>query len=183
MFYLFLRKRDRAWVGRGRERGRHRIRSRLQALSCQHRAQCGARTHELWDHDLSWSWTLNQLSHPGAPIIWTLYPRVVAGANDGVDLVGRKDVNFHYYYAWLWRINKNGQKICKILSWVDSYNLFFTRPVSWPWGQMGTNLSSHLLLLFLQAPVEWLSKQIAAKRQEVEERERERRGLENPQTG
>ena len=33
--------------GRGRERGRHRIRSGLQAPSCQHRAQHGARTHEL----------------------------------------------------------------------------------------------------------------------------------------
>ena len=53
--------------GTGRERGRHRIWSRLQALSCQHRAWCGARTHKPWDHDLSRSWTLNQLSHPGAP--------------------------------------------------------------------------------------------------------------------
>ena len=25
-------------------------------------------THELWDHDLSWSWMLNQLSHPGTPV-------------------------------------------------------------------------------------------------------------------
>ena len=40
---------------RSRERGRHRIRSRLQALSCQHRAQCGAWIHKLWDHDLSWN--------------------------------------------------------------------------------------------------------------------------------
>ena len=47
----------------GAERGRHRIWSRLQALSCQHRAQCGAWTHKPWNHDLSWSWTLNQLSH------------------------------------------------------------------------------------------------------------------------
>ena len=31
---------------RGRERGRQRIWSRLQVLSCQHRARCGARTHE-----------------------------------------------------------------------------------------------------------------------------------------
>uniref|UniRef100_A0ABI7WV76 Cyclin-like domain-containing protein n=1 Tax=Felis catus TaxID=9685 RepID=A0ABI7WV76_FELCA len=30
---------------RGRERGKHRIRSRLLALSCQHRARRGARTH------------------------------------------------------------------------------------------------------------------------------------------
>ena len=49
------------------EGGRHRIWSRLQALSCQHRAPCGAWTHELRDHDLSRSRTLNRLSHPGAP--------------------------------------------------------------------------------------------------------------------
>ena len=40
-------------------------------LSCQHTAQRGARTHELWDHDLSRSQTLNWLSHPGAPE-WSL---------------------------------------------------------------------------------------------------------------
>ena len=51
--------------GWGRERGRHRIWSRLQALSCQHRARHGARTHEPWDHDPSRSQTFNQLSHPG----------------------------------------------------------------------------------------------------------------------
>ena len=47
--YLFNFLRDRETeckLGRGRERGRHRIRSRLQALSCQHRAQCGAQTRE-----------------------------------------------------------------------------------------------------------------------------------------
>ena len=40
---------------------------RLHALSCQHRARHGARTHKLRDHDLSPSRMLNQLSHPGAP--------------------------------------------------------------------------------------------------------------------
>ena len=50
-----------------RKRGRHRIWNRLQGLSCQHRAWCGARTHELWDHDLSRRWMLNCLSHPGRP--------------------------------------------------------------------------------------------------------------------
>ena len=58
------------------ERGRHRIRSRFQALSCQHRARHGAQTHEPWDHDLSRSRKLNRLSHPGTPRIWILiYPR------------------------------------------------------------------------------------------------------------
>ena len=51
---------------RSRQRGRHRIQKRLQALSHQHRALCGAETHELWDHDLSRSQPLNWLSHPGA---------------------------------------------------------------------------------------------------------------------
>ena len=49
------------------ERKKHRIWSRLQALSCQHRAWCGAQTHELWDHDLSQSRMPDWLSHPGAP--------------------------------------------------------------------------------------------------------------------
>ena len=55
--------------GRGRERGRHGTWSRLQALSCQPRSWRGARTHEQWDHDLSRSWRLKRLSHPGAPYI------------------------------------------------------------------------------------------------------------------
>ena len=69
--YLFLRERETEceW-GKGRVRERHRIRSRLQALSCQHRAWGGARTHEWWDHDLSWNRTLNWLSHPGAPLLY-----------------------------------------------------------------------------------------------------------------
>ena len=67
MFTYFLRDTERAWAGEGqRERGRHRIWSRLQAVSCQHRAWCRARTHKPWVHDLSWSWTLNRLSHPSA---------------------------------------------------------------------------------------------------------------------
>ena len=72
MFIYFLREGEHArtrvhrW-GRGREWGKHRIRSRRQALSCQHRARRRAQTHDPWDHDLSQSWLLTQLSHPGAP--------------------------------------------------------------------------------------------------------------------
>ena len=71
--YLFLRQREtqHEW-GRGRERGRHRIGSRLQALSHQPRARRGAQTRGPRDRDLSWSRTLNWLSHPGAPNIWLL---------------------------------------------------------------------------------------------------------------
>ena len=67
MLFIFETERNRAWMGWGRERGRHRIGSRLQALSHQPRAWRGARTHELWDRGLSWCRTLNRLSHPGAP--------------------------------------------------------------------------------------------------------------------
>ena len=66
-FNVYFWERDRTRGERCRERGRRRIWSRLQALSCQHRAWHGAGTHEPRDHDLSWSWTLNWLSHPGPP--------------------------------------------------------------------------------------------------------------------
>ena len=74
-----MRKRERerqndSWVGTERERGRHRIWSRLQAPSCHCRAHLEAQTYEpeLWNHDLSWRWTLNRLSYPGAPIFFFL---------------------------------------------------------------------------------------------------------------
>ena len=60
------------WCG---EKGGHRIWSRLQAPSHQPRARRGARTHRPQDRDLSWSRTLNWLSHPGAPLLgssWSL---------------------------------------------------------------------------------------------------------------
>ena len=41
--------------------------SSTQPRSCQHRVWPGAQTHELRDHELSRSWMLNWLSHPGAP--------------------------------------------------------------------------------------------------------------------
>ena len=57
---------------RERERGRHRIWNWLQALSCQHGSQGRARTHKPRDHDPSWSWTLNWLSHRGVHIYFFL---------------------------------------------------------------------------------------------------------------
>ena len=53
-FYLFLGQRETEHErGRGRERGRHRIGNRLQALSHQPRARCGARTPGPRDRDLA----------------------------------------------------------------------------------------------------------------------------------
>ena len=71
LVFIFEIQRDRETeheLGRRRERGRPRIGSRLQAPNCQHRAWCGAQTHKPQDHDLGRSQTLNQLSHPGAPV-------------------------------------------------------------------------------------------------------------------
>ena len=64
-------------MGEGqRESQRHRNQSRLQTLSCQHRARCEAGNHEPWGHDLSRSLTLNWLSHPGTPMFyWFLRAR------------------------------------------------------------------------------------------------------------
>ena len=52
--YLFLGQRETEHErGRGRERGRHRIGNRLQALSHKPRARHGARIHRPQDHDLA----------------------------------------------------------------------------------------------------------------------------------
>ena len=51
-----------------RERHTHRIWNRLHALSCQHRSQCGSRTHEPWDHDLSWSRCLTDWATQEPPV-------------------------------------------------------------------------------------------------------------------
>ena len=72
-FIYFWERETEREQGRSRERRRHRIQSRLQALSCQHRAQLGAQTHKLWDHDLTCSRMLNWLSHPGSPSMSLLW--------------------------------------------------------------------------------------------------------------
>ena len=65
--YFWERERQSASRG-GAEREGETVWSKLQALSCQHRAQHGAWTHKLWDHELSGSQEPNRLSHPGAPL-------------------------------------------------------------------------------------------------------------------
>ena len=66
MFIYFWetgKKKDKSWAGEEQREG-DRIRSRLQALSCQHRSQHRAGTHQLWDHDLNWSRLTNPPRHP-----------------------------------------------------------------------------------------------------------------------
>ena len=68
--YLFAEGETEHERGTGRERGKPRIQSRLQALSHQHRARRGAQTHKPGDRDLSRSRTLHRRSHPGAPFFF-----------------------------------------------------------------------------------------------------------------
>ena len=70
IFLMFIFETERVQRGDGRRGaggGGHRIRSRLQAPSRQHRARRGARTHKPRDRGLSRIRTLNRPSHPGAP--------------------------------------------------------------------------------------------------------------------
>ena len=60
---MFILETDTVWVGEGQREG-----DTESEAGCQHRARHGTWTHELWDHDLSWSQTLNRLSHTGAPV-------------------------------------------------------------------------------------------------------------------
>ena len=68
--YLLLRERESA-SGEGAEKG-WGAEDLKQAPCWQQQAQRRARTHELQDHDLSGSRTLNWLSYPGAPpsVFW-----------------------------------------------------------------------------------------------------------------
>ena len=67
MFIYFQERQRQRASGRGAEREGDQNPKQLQALSCQHGARPGARTHKPRDHDLNRSWVLNQLSHPGTP--------------------------------------------------------------------------------------------------------------------
>ena len=71
--FIYFWERNRVRVGEGQKEGE--TQNPKQAPGCEHRAQCGALTHEPWDHDLSQSqimtWAkvrhLNWLKHPGTP--------------------------------------------------------------------------------------------------------------------
>ena len=70
---LFLKQREKERVSEQREGGTDVIWSRLQARSCQHRAQWGAPTHEPWDHDLSWILTLNPPRCPQSAVLKKIF--------------------------------------------------------------------------------------------------------------
>ena len=66
--YLFW-ERESESVQMGEGHGERGTEDPKWALCWQQRAQSGAQTHKPQDHDLSQNWMLNQLSHPGAPVI------------------------------------------------------------------------------------------------------------------
>ena len=64
--YFYFWDRERAWTREGQRERETQNPKQAPSSGCQHRAQRGARTHGVWDHDLSRSQMLNRLSHPGA---------------------------------------------------------------------------------------------------------------------
>ena len=106
LIYFWERERERQSVSRGgAETEGHRIQSRLQALSCQHKARHGAQTHKLWDHDLSSSRTLNQLSHPGAPVTWNIVS--IYEDSENKEVATKKKKNLIQEPGCLSRLNKH----------------------------------------------------------------------------
>ena len=71
--FFFERERESISVNRrrGRERGRESIPSRLHIISTQPDVGLKPMNHEMMTRAKVKSWTLNQLSHPGAPVMRT----------------------------------------------------------------------------------------------------------------
>ena len=90
-FVFHFWKRERMSEG-GEERDRG-TEDPKQALCWQQRTQCRAWTHEMWDHDLSWSWMLNWLSHPGAPRV-----KVLTRGSFSLSFLTPEGLN------WLWTV-------------------------------------------------------------------------------
>ena len=80
------RERERERRGGQRERRRHWIQSRLQALSCQRVTNCEI---------MSWSLTPNWLSHPGAPGKLKSFAPILQRGLPGLQMAENKQV-FHY---------------------------------------------------------------------------------------
>ena len=129
-FWERERQRDRETEcerGRGRERGRHRIWIRLQALSCQHRAWCGARTHELWDHDLRWNWHLTDWATQ-VPLIfldrdekeYICHSMATYQVPDAISLYLREKIPYDFTYIWNMK-NKTNEQTKQTLFWLNMF--------------------------------------------------------------
>ena len=144
--YLFLETETECEWGRGREKESHRIWSRLQVPSCQHRAPCGARTHEPWDHDMSRSRMLNRWSHPGALVIY--FERECKGrrAERGRERIpGRLHTVSTEPHTGLKLTN------CEIMTWAEIKSQILNR-LSHPGPPILFSWSLNLLLYLLSVP-------------------------------
>ena len=126
LIYIYFWERDRQTKheqGKDRDRGRHRIQSRLQALSCQHRAWCGAWTHEPWHHDLSRSRMLNRLSYLGTPLYFFILPQVI-----NIENVEKKVA-----YYFLCSLFRNSFPECDVKTLSGSLRIFLCNYNVWSW--------------------------------------------------
>ena len=104
----FIFERQRQSTSRGGAETEGDTESEAGSRLGQHRARCRARTHELWDHDLSQSRTPNRLSHPGTPT-WALFlihflpislhPSLIRNQNQFIFLYFSEIINMLFYYS------------------------------------------------------------------------------------
>ena len=88
------RKGVRVWADEGQREGdtESKAGSRLQAVSTE--PDTGLeQTHELWDHDLSWSQMLNQLSHPDSPNGFSISAQVLQCTTSNQHVSGRANLS------------------------------------------------------------------------------------------
>ena len=65
--YFWETERERLWAGEGQTQRETQNFKWAPGSMLSAQSPTRAWTHKLWNHDLSQSWTLNRLSHPGTP--------------------------------------------------------------------------------------------------------------------
>ena len=93
------------------ERGRERRGTEgLKWVLCQQQwAGRGAWTHELWDHDVSWSRMLNWLSHTGAPLKRVLTEDEFYTSPSTLGIVNLFNISHCRVVSWRQIILRSGQ--------------------------------------------------------------------------
>ena len=91
--------------GGAKREGKHRIRCRFQALSCQHRPWCRAQTHGPWDHGPSWSQTLNRLTDWATQVplkILLIYEKRMTGFQETIPCMLFTSCKFSLNHLFSW---------------------------------------------------------------------------------
>ena len=128
--YLFLTEREREGAGEGQREKETQIRSRLQALSYQHRARCGAQTQGPWDHDLSQSWKLNPLSHSDALHLFNKQQKVVINPKTEIwfEAIWQSDqISSYCHWVYAYAV----VFVCVFCIYVFKYNLQLLSLIYW----------------------------------------------------